>query len=171
MRGRGRSYVAALLLGSAACAHAKCDKVEIEVLPFDLVEDYSRTYKDLGKMGIGSEVGLVRTTSIVEVLGCTATVGYRAPALYIASELVADPCAFEHVKAHELEHVAIYLAALSTLRARIEARVAEGQDLFEAAKAEVLGVRAQHAAFDTNAEQKTNATACYGMIIKLAMHL
>ena len=171
MRRRGRGYVAALLLGSAAGAHAKCDKIEIKVLPFNVIEDYSKPYKELVKIGTGGgEVGLVRTTFIARVQGCIATVGYEAPTLYVASELPADSCAFEHVKAHEQEHIAIYAAALSTLQARIEARVAEGQDLFEAAKTEVLAVDADQAALDSAAEYTKNASACAGKIIKLAMN-
>ena len=56
------------------------------------------------------------------------------------------------------------------MRERIEARAAKGEDLFEAAKAEVLAVDAQHAALDSPAEYRRNSTACNGRVLKLALN-
>jgi hypothetical protein len=168
---KGRGYVAALFAAFAFNAHAACTEVSVDVLPFNVIEDYSKSFEALHEYGVSSaEVGLVRTTSTVKVQGCTATVGYRDPVLYIASELKRNQCAFDHVKEHELTHVRIYQEALATLKQRIEARTANGEDLFQAAKTEVLAVEALHKAFDSPEEYAENKSACNGKIIKLALN-
>jgi hypothetical protein len=153
----------ALLFGSA---HA-CERIDVTVLPFEVQTEFSKARAELQAIGSGEEVGLVRAISTVRVDGCSATVGYRDPVLYVARELKRDQCAFDHVLKHEEEHVRIYRAALKTLEARVREAASE-LTLFEAAKREVLAVQAAHKAHDSDEEYDLNRTACFGKIAKLA---
>jgi len=152
-----------------ACEAPLCraDEVRIEVLPFDVTEEFSVPYAELG--GQAAEVGLVRQTTTVKVQACRATVGYANPVLMVASELRRDACAFQLVLEHERRHVEIYRLALIDLEQRIRAAAAH-QPLFDAAVKEVTAVDAAHDAFDSVAEYRKNVTACRGRIYKLALH-
>jgi len=151
--------VALLCALLSSLAHA-CDAINVEVLPFTVASDYTRSADELG-----GRVGLVEVKLTAKVSGCTAVVGYANPVLRVASELRRNQCAFEHVLTHENEHVRIYEEALRTLASRIEARSAE--DLFKVASEEVLAVLPAHEAHDSPEEYATNATACNGRIAKL----
>jgi len=163
-----------LISGSIQAQEARCSSHPvINVLPFEVTEDFSKTYRELQEIGASNgEVGLVRVRSSVWVSkdGCTATVGYREPVLHVASELTRDACAFAHVKQHELEHVRLYREHLVGIKERIEARVQAGEDLFQASKTEVLAVQAQHQAFDSPEEYSKNRTECSGKIARLALN-
>lgn len=143
------------------------EQVRVQVLPFDVAEDFSVPFASL--QGEANEVGLVHQTTTVRVDGCSATVGYANPVLYVASELRQDPCAFQVVFEHESQHVEIYRLALRDLEQRIRA-AARQRPLFDAAVTEVTAVDAAQSAFDSAAEYRKNVTACRGRIHRLAMH-
>ena len=157
------------LLAPIATTTKACENPVIEVLPFAVVHDYSKSYSELKAMGIANEVGLVRTTSTVIVNDCKATVGYKESTLYVASELKRDQCSFDHVLKHEEEHVRIYEQHLINMKARIESRLPK-QSLFEAAKTEVLSVQTEHTKHDSPEEYALNKTACNGRITRLALN-
>lgn len=156
---------AAIAFNVASACNA--DEIHINVLPFDVQTDFDHTYKQLQEIGVnGGEVGLVKTNAFVRVDGCTATVGWKAPVLYVASELQRDQCAFNHVLEHEQEHVRIYQQAAATLEDRVRAS-ARVKPLFEASVDAVTAVRAAHAAHDSDEEYSRNATACNGQVARL----
>ena len=149
----------------AADSGALCDPAAVRVvlLPFEVREDYTLAYAELA----ADDAGQVRQTSTVRVEGCTATVGYDAPVLYVARELAQDACAFDTVLAHERAHVAIYRRALADLEPRIRA-AALNRPLFDAARVELQAVRAAHAAFDRAEDRaRRNRLACDGNILRL----
>lgn len=159
------------LLIAPACYSAEC-KPTVEILPFEVVQDYSKSYQQLQDIGLANnEVGLVKATAYAYVSKdkCTVIAGYKAPVLYVAKELKKDQCSFDHVQAHEQEHVAIYEAHLKGMQARIEQRIQAGEDKFEAAKTEVLAVYAKHKEHDSDEEYEKNTTACNGSIKRLAL--
>jgi hypothetical protein len=170
-RGLTSTLVALALAGPQvrACEAPVCkaDEIRIEVLPFDVTEEFSVPYAELG--GTATEVGLVRQTTTVKIEACRATVGYANPVLMVASELRRDACAFQLVLEHERRHVEIYRLALIDLEQRIRA-AASHRPLFDAAVKEVTAVDAVHDAFDSGAEYRKNVTACRGRIYKLALH-
>ena len=56
------------------------------------------------------------------------------------------------------------------MQARIEQRIAAGEDTFEAAKIEVLAVYVKHAELDSPEEYDKNRTECNGKIARLALN-
>ena len=160
-----------LLAGAGAVTPVSsiCDPrdLQIDVLPFELREDFSVPYARLG--GVATEVGFVRETMTVRVKGCRALVGYADPVLYVASELATSPCAFDTVLEHERHHADIYRSALLDLDSRIRAAALQ-KPLFEAAVQEVSAVQSAHDAFDSRDEYRKNVTACGGRIYRLALH-
>ena len=167
------NLLVALGMATAGRAHTpdfpmcKAAEIRIDVLPFDVTEDFSVRAEHLDRTT--PLVGLVRQTTTVQVDGCTATVGYANPVLYVASELRPSPCAFQTVFEHESHHVAIYRRALLDLDARIRAAAAD-KPLFVAAVQEVKAVEAPQNAFDNPTEYRKNLTACHGDIYRLSQH-
>jgi hypothetical protein len=162
----------AMLLAGAGVVSSKtslCDprEVRIDVLPFEVREDFSVPFSRLD--GVAQEVGLVRETMTVHVEGCHAIVGYANPVLYVASELTHNACAFATVLDHERHHVDIYRAALQDLERRIRAAAAD-RPLFDAAVQELTAVQAANDEFDNAGEYRKNVTACRGGIYRLALH-
>jgi hypothetical protein len=167
-----KGYVAALSFVLSTTAYAGCQTATVEVLPFNVQTDFTKSYQQLQDLASNSrEVGAVITRSSVYVSkdGCSAVVGYKEPVLYVSRELRRDPCAFQHVLEHEQHHVSLYQRNLQGIDARIKARAAAGEDLFQAAKAEVLAVQAEHQAFDSDEEYESNRTACEGKVARLAL--
>lgn len=119
--------------------------------------------------------------------GCPALalqVAYPVMDVYVASELRQNACAYEHVYAHEMEHVAIYRRWMGQLPARLQALFAQRWEslrplpaqarveaAIELAMAEMRQVRPQHDAFDSHEEYRTNSTACGGFIPQLLARL
>lgn len=163
-----KALVTATLLsvrGEAGICRA--DDIQINVLPFEVQTDLHHSFRDLQEIGVNAgEVGLVRTRASVRVDGCTATVGWKDPVLYVASELKRDQCAFAHVLEHEQEHVRIYQQAAAVLDERIRV-LARDRPLFDASVDAVTEVRAAHAAHDSDEEYARNLTACNGQIARL----
>ena len=152
---------------SPGASHCDPREVRVDVLPFEVREDFSVPYAHLD--GIAAEVGFVRETMTVHVEGCRAIVGYANPVLYVASELKSNPCAFDTVLEHERHHADIYRSALQDLERRIRTAALE-KPLFEAAVQEVTAVQSAHDAFDSRDEYRKNVTACGGHIYRLALH-
>lgn len=154
-----------------ATRHTQCgpDGPVVALLPFEVQRDFSKSIKELREMGAGSEVGLVRVRVFAQVdkTGCSVTVGYRDPMLYVARELRENQCAFRFVLEHEEKHVRLYQEALATLESRVRAATASGLDPFEAATREVLAVGSKHAEHDADVGTE-NRRACGGQIARVA---
>lgn len=168
---RGKFWLAyfavlfATLLGVTSCF--ACDSVQVDVLPLSVSENYDLTRKQIEHESLGvGQLGVVFASPYALVDGCHVVVGYRNVRLFVASELVRDPCSFQHVLDHERRHVEIYREALATLESRIAARLGES-DLARAVWQEVEAVRVAQNAHDNPFEYATNLTACRGRIVSL----
>lgn len=162
--------IAAAAVASCAvlvdCAHA-CESVEVDVLPFEYAEKPA-AFAALSRVNGGPTFGLVQAAATARLDGCKLVVGYRPATLSVANELRADQCAYDHVMAHELEHVAIYRRALAGAGDRLRAAVP--QRGFVAVEAFFDDVRAAQAAHDSDEEYGANLTACSGRVVALTMH-
>lgn len=160
----------ALWLAVCPPAEARCTDPAVQTVPFRPVLDTTRSHAQLTAMAGGKLlVGAVVTARHVAVSadGCTVTLGWAAPVIYIAAELTANRCAMDHVMAHEMEHVRIYTAALEQLPQRVLVLVHKGMTPAEAAEQALIEVREQHAAHDNDDELDTNRTACGRRIPRL----
>ncbi len=164
-----KKIIAALIVACAsfACQAQACEKVEIQVLPFTVQTNFDKTMPELVKLGLGGEVGMVLTRSSTTFKDCKLTVGFKDPVLYVASELKANRCAFNHVLNHEQEHVRIYQAGLAKMEDKLKARIEAGEHPFKAGEAEIAAIRAQHQTFDSPEEYALNETVCRKQIVAL----
>ena len=104
-------------------------------------------------------------------------VSLRDPVLYVAKEVPAGTCAWDHVMRHETQHAGIYRRALASLPARIQARLTPAvwqgpstqaaQAVAQLVLNELEAVEAQHAALDSPDEYARSATACGGAFLRL----
>lgn len=159
-----KAIVAALAV-APLMAHAACESVSIEVLPFTVAYDNSWTFDQIS--AASKEVTFAGTFAkyVGEVRGCSVKVGYIAT-VRVSRELVDHPCAMAHVMAHEDKHVAYFREATATLAARIEARKGEA-NFAKAVGDELFAVKAKHAALDNPEEYRSNERACGGAILRL----
>jgi hypothetical protein len=158
-----KTLIASLLM-APLLSHAACESVSVTVLPFEGRIDYSLPAAEIPG---GRNVGAVSVKYHIAVEGCSVTLGYADPVLYVARELNGNPCALAHVLRHEKEHVRIYRRALETLADRVKAR--RGEDsLFQVAKEELEAVQVLHRGHDNHREYRLNFTACNGAIASLA---
>jgi hypothetical protein len=150
-----------LLLAGSAVQAKVCETVNMNVLPLpDPVVTTSLGFNDLNtKYGTTDLIGLVAVRPIIRVEGCTVTVGYEQPQLYVAAEVARDECFRAHVMEHEQEHVAIYRRHLMTLEASIRADVGNSDDLASVVTRRHLEVRKEHQAHDADVASE-NARAC-----------
>ena len=135
--------------------------------------------------GLGSTYAESRVTAYwrQDAQGCPALeleVGYQKTTVHIASELKDDPCAYEHVRAHEMNHLAIYRRWLEEAPERVGAAFRErfaslaalepqrrNQETIRLALQEFGKVRAQHDAFDSEEEYAANQAVCERFIPKM----
>jgi len=161
-----KSAFAAILLAACGSA-AACDRYDVAVLPFEVREDRTKTFAELTAMNKGAGTfGQLRLDQYLAIQGapqCRIVVGYAKPILFVAAELAADACAFEHVYRHELVHVAIYRDALLTLGERVAKRGGDKSAIFE----ELDSVLPANAAHDSPAEYLGNMSACGGRVATL----
>ncbi|WP_298232270.1 hypothetical protein [uncultured Azohydromonas sp.] len=115
--------------------------------------------------------------------GCPALdlqVSYHKTTVHVASELRENACAFDHVHAHEMNHLAIYRRWLDEspqrlgefFKQRFESLAAmdslsRNQETIRLALAEFGKVRAQHDEFDSAAEYDHNQAVCDRFIPKM----
>lgn len=147
----------------AASPATACHEPAVQPLPFEPVLDTRLTHAQLTTLAGGDPLAgavFARRHVALSADGCTLSVGWAQPVIYIAAELLGNRCAFEHVLAHEMEHVRIYRAALVALPQRIGALRAQGLASVAAAEQALIEVRALHAAHDNPDELGTNRTAC-----------
>lgn len=198
-------HAALALLVALASASADADclpQVHAEALPLQVVEDHDRTIAEVTQinqtsshaltragMGLGSTFmrSLVQAQLDVDAAGCPTLrvqVGYPTMQLYVARELRDNACAFDHVRRHELEHVAIYRRWLAVVPARIERRLAAElpavmrlpraerlAPLLASALAELSRVQAAHDALDSPEEYRSNNMVCDGFVPQLLARL
>ncbi|NML17677.1 hypothetical protein [Azohydromonas caseinilytica] len=135
--------------------------------------------------GLGSTYAESRVTAYwrKDVQGCPALeleVGYQKTTVHIASELKDSPCAYDHVHAHEMNHLAIYRKWLEESPERLGAVFKErfamltaldapqrGQETVRLALQEFGKVRAQHDQFDSEEEYAANQAVCERFIPKM----
>lgn len=165
---------AAALAASGLAGAATCKSFTYEVLPLPVAEVYTVPAADITAQAAGVNgslpgvnVGSLVVYNATSISGCKVTVGYVNAILYVASELRANRCAFEHVLRHERGHVTIYRAALSGVEQRLAERIGKSTSPAVAlaeAQGEIDEIRALQARHDSPAEYKTNSTACGGVI-------
>jgi hypothetical protein len=201
-----RLAASAFLFLSAATSHAApafnnsgCQpSVNVRALPLTYAEDSSGDVRAVTALNRKSSLPLTQNSfglgstyaeSFVTVSwkkdaqGCPALdleVSYQKTSMHIASELRDDPCSFEHVREHELHHLAIYRQWLQDsppqltefFRQRFNSLAAmdslsRNQETIRLALAEFVKVRAQHDAFDSEAEYENNQAVCNRFIPKM----
>lgn len=156
--------VAALCCASAASACTGAD-VSLQVLPFEVTQDFSLEIPELRRAGMGAlNAGAVVAKTWVSHRGCTATVGYRNAVLYVAREVQYNKCAFDSVLAHEEEHVRIYREALKQMEEHLRARTDEF-DLVAALNDEFDHIQSLQSKHDVE-DQEMHRRGCNGAIRK-----
>jgi hypothetical protein len=147
----------------AACGAA----LQINVLPFNPVHDFTLSYRDLAiKYNVDGFVGATVARPVAELKDCVLSVGFRDPVVYVVKELTANRCAFDTVLVHEHRHVSIYQWHLTTLAARIRARLGE-EDVKSMLNQELDSTLPDHRAHDNPQEYARNRKDCSGAIFKL----
>lgn len=206
MSWRLRLAVSAFLFCSAALSHAApaavdggCQpSVTVRAAPLTYTEDDSGDVRAVTALnrksslpltqrsfGLGSTYAESRVTSYwkKDAKGCPVLdleVGYQKTAVHIASELKEDACAYEHVHAHEMHHLAIYRQWLEESPARLGAffkekfssltamdSLSRNQETIRLALQEFGKVRTQHDEFDSDAEYQGNQAVCGRFIPKM----
>jgi hypothetical protein len=151
-----------------------CDKVNVTILPFHNDTILSKSISDLNlltKMDV--TLGLVITQRTWTVEDCNIEIGYINTSLYIARELSASQCAFDHVMEHEQEHLAIYRRHIATLKERAEQRLPQAKTLGElhtALNFLTLSPRPDHAQLDSPEEYAKNVHVCRGKIKQIMLN-
>ncbi len=172
--------------------------VTVRALPLTFTEDNSgdvRTVTALNRksslpltqrsFGLGSTYAESRVTVgwRKDAQGCPALdleVGYQKTTVHVASELLENQCAFDHVRQHEMTHIAIYRRWLQESPARLGAVFKErfntlaalepqrrNQETVRLALEEFGKVRAQHDEFDSDVEYAHNQAVCGRFIPKM----
>ncbi len=201
-----RLAASAFLLLSAAISHAApavgnsgCQPtVNVRALPLTYTEDASGDVRAVTALNRNSSLPLtqnsfglgstyaeshVMVSWKMDAQGCPALdlqVSYQKTSVHVASELKDNACAFEHVHAHEMNHLAIYRRWLDEspqrmgefFRRRFDSLAAmdslsRNQETIRLALAEFGQVRAQHDAFDSEAEYDHNQAVCDRFIPKM----
>lgn len=183
-----------LLAAPAAAEPDECPAFVVRTLPLEVVEDFTQS---LGAMLDQDDaartvayapdhlLGYVRTRflvrgRVVEDGGCRTLFiesGLRDTRLYVAKELPPGSCEFNHVYAHELEHVRIYREHLQQLPARTLAHLNRSADALARLPADkqvqtalslameaLLEVMPQHQAHDSPEEYARNGEVCDGKL-------
>jgi hypothetical protein len=205
---RLRLAVSGFLLAASAICHAApaavapntgCQpQVSVRTLPLTYVENDSGDVRAVTALNRNSSLpltqnsfGLGSTYAESHVMvswkkdaqGCPALdlqLSYQKTTVHVASELRENACAFEHVHAHEMNHLAIYRRWLDEspqrlgefFKQRFESLAAmdslsRNQETIRLALAEFGRVRAQHDAFDSEAEYDHNQAVCDRFIPKM----
>lgn len=206
MSWRLRLAVSAFLLGSAAISHAApaalnggCQpSVTVRTTPLTFTEHDAGDVRAVTALnrksslpltqrsfGLGSTYAESRVTAYwkKDARGCPTLdleVGYEKTAVHIASELKDDACAYAHVHAHEMHHLAIYRQWLEETPARLGGffkenfasltamdSLSRNQETIRLALQEFGKVRAQHDEFDSDAEYQSNQAVCNRFIPKM----
>jgi hypothetical protein len=203
---RLRLAASAFLFSAAAISHAGpaapqmgCEpSVTVRTVPLTFTEDDSGDVRAVTALnsksslpltqrsfGLGSTYAESRVTAYwkKDAKGCPLLdleVGYQKTKVHIASELKEDACAFEHVHAHEMHHLAIYRQWLEESPDRLSVffkdkfaslnamdSLSRNQETIRLALLEFGKVRAQHDEFDSDAEYQSNQAVCNRFIPKM----
>jgi hypothetical protein len=188
---------------AAISANTGCQaSVTVRALPLSYSEDNSGDVRVVTALNRNSSLpltqnsyGLGSTYAESRVMvdwkqdarGCPALeleVSYQNTTVHIANELVENQCAFDHVHAHEMHHLAIYRRWLQESPQRLEAffkerfnnllaldSLSRNQETIRLALAEFGKVRAQHDTFDSEVEYANNQAVCGRFIPKMLERL
>jgi hypothetical protein len=159
----------ALCVMAGSAAAAECTEYTVKAEPVRVVLSHKPYAEVQAEAGNGTLAFVAASLSVTMVrrseTTCEVVYDYEPLRLVMSTELLSNQCAYEHVMAHELEHVAIYQDFIASLPTYLPPLI-KALGLNEAVKKSVELVQATQQAHDSPQEYARNSTACGGAVVR-----